>query len=290
MTFEETWQEATISSSDAATTINTLVCILHSPANQELISDQLRSLHPQVKLLFVAATGKQHSATNLLPIYWLEDKEEAAYKDVFRRIKQEHGTPDAIVYLNALEQSRHNQDYFPLFAITRAIYTGQMAVKQFIVSGSWASTVDGVSADSAYLQSWTGLERTAKTVLPHTRVSCVFHETGTEPFSIGQCLNRLWQELQATHNETVLYRNNKRYTRQVRECTLSTGDTILKQGGTYLITGGCGGLGLIIATHLAKTYKAQLALTGRSPLDAVKRAPYKPCVNWAARSCIYRPM
>jgi polyketide synthase PksN len=266
MTFEETWQETAITSNIAATAINTLVCFLHDSANQELISDQLRSLHPQVNLLFVVAPGSQESQTNQWPVYWLEGKDEAAYKDVLRRIQQAHGIPDAMLYLYALEDSRYHLDYFPLFAITRAIYTEQLTVKQFMVSGSWLKG----SVDSAYLQSWTGLERTARTVLPQTRVSCVLFEEDTAPLNMGQCFNRLGQELQASGNNTVLYRNNQRFTSQVQEYTLSAGQTLLKQGGTYLITGGCGGLGLIIATHLAKRYSAQLVLLGRSPLDASK--------------------
>ena len=38
----------------------------------------------------------------------------------------------------------------------------------------------------------------------------------------------------------------------------------IKQNGVYLITGGFGGLGLIFAEYLAKTYQARLVLVGRS--------------------------
>ncbi|HEV7517656.1 MAG TPA: KR domain-containing protein, partial [Thermoanaerobaculia bacterium] len=40
----------------------------------------------------------------------------------------------------------------------------------------------------------------------------------------------------------------------------------LRQGGVYLITGGLGGVGLVIAEHLARTVHAKLVLTRRSPL------------------------
>ncbi|MEA2692361.1 MAG: hypothetical protein QOJ16_1748, partial [Acidobacteriota bacterium] len=40
----------------------------------------------------------------------------------------------------------------------------------------------------------------------------------------------------------------------------------LRQGGVYLITGGLGGVGLTIAEHLARTARAKLVLTRRSPL------------------------
>jgi acyl transferase domain-containing protein len=40
----------------------------------------------------------------------------------------------------------------------------------------------------------------------------------------------------------------------------------LRPGGTYLITGGLGGIGLAVATDLARTVHANLVLVGRSPL------------------------
>ncbi|MBW4553600.1 MAG: SDR family NAD(P)-dependent oxidoreductase [Aphanocapsa sp. GSE-SYN-MK-11-07L] len=40
----------------------------------------------------------------------------------------------------------------------------------------------------------------------------------------------------------------------------------LRQAGVYLITGGLGGIGLVLAEHLAKTVNAKLVLTGRSEL------------------------
>ncbi|WP_160174864.1 SDR family NAD(P)-dependent oxidoreductase [Azospirillum argentinense] len=46
----------------------------------------------------------------------------------------------------------------------------------------------------------------------------------------------------------------------------------LRRGGVYLISGGLGGLGLIVARHLAGRYGARLGLLGRSPLDAAREA------------------
>jgi NAD(P)-dependent dehydrogenase (short-subunit alcohol dehydrogenase family) len=44
----------------------------------------------------------------------------------------------------------------------------------------------------------------------------------------------------------------------------------LAERGVYLITGAMGGLGRILATHLAGTYRARLILCGRAALDADK--------------------
>ncbi len=44
-----------------------------------------------------------------------------------------------------------------------------------------------------------------------------------------------------------------------------TQPTRLRKGGTYLITGGLSGVGLMLATHLARATRARLVLTRRSP-------------------------
>ncbi|GCB52025.1 SDR family NAD(P)-dependent oxidoreductase [Streptomyces sp. NL15-2K] len=43
----------------------------------------------------------------------------------------------------------------------------------------------------------------------------------------------------------------------------------LRRGGSYLVLGGAGGLGSVIARHLAGRYGARLALVGRRPCDAL---------------------
>ncbi|MCY1047775.1 SDR family NAD(P)-dependent oxidoreductase [Corallococcus sp. bb12-1] len=45
----------------------------------------------------------------------------------------------------------------------------------------------------------------------------------------------------------------------------------LRHGGAYLITGGAGGLGLLLAEHLVRTVQARIALTGRGELDEARR-------------------
>jgi len=49
--------------------------------------------------------------------------------------------------------------------------------------------------------------------------------------------------------------------------SLSLDFSAFKEGGTYLISGGMGGIGRIIASHLAHNYHAKLILLGRSTLD-----------------------
>lgn len=81
-------------------------------------------------------------------------------------------------------------------------------------------------------------------------------------------LRQLLTEITTTSpDETIAYRGNYRWVRTFEPYPLDSTPKkppLLKQKGVYLITGGLGGIGLILAEHLAKTVRAKLVLTGRS--------------------------
>ncbi|NJR75440.1 MAG: SDR family NAD(P)-dependent oxidoreductase [Scytonema sp. CRU_2_7] len=67
----------------------------------------------------------------------------------------------------------------------------------------------------------------------------------------------------------VAYRGYHRWIQTFETVRLdesTPGKTKLKQGGVYLITGGLGGIGLVLAEYLAKTIQAKLILIGRKGL------------------------
>jgi len=67
----------------------------------------------------------------------------------------------------------------------------------------------------------------------------------------------------------VAYRGAHRWTLGYREVPLEElegGPASLREGGSYLVTGGLGGVGLALARMLAERARAKLTLVGRSPL------------------------
>ena len=66
----------------------------------------------------------------------------------------------------------------------------------------------------------------------------------------------------------VVYRNSERWAESFEAASLhiQTSGTRLRQKGVYLIVGGLGGIGLVVAEHLARTVHARLVLVGRTPL------------------------
>ena len=68
----------------------------------------------------------------------------------------------------------------------------------------------------------------------------------------------------------VAYRRNRRWIRSFVKCreTENQPAIALRDQGVYLITGGLGGIGLVLAESIAKSVRARLVLTGRSDFPA----------------------
>ena len=81
--------------------------------------------------------------------------------------------------------------------------------------------------------------------------------------------NQIVAELMSLReNATIAFRNGARFVETLEQLSLEGTSEIprLKQRGIYLITGGLGGIGLIVAEHLAREFNARLVLVSRSAL------------------------
>ena len=78
------------------------------------------------------------------------------------------------------------------------------------------------------------------------------------------------QELQVYSKEReIAYRNGQRFVTRLQKVDLSKEPKHpipFQQGGTYLVSGGLGGVGVEIAKYLLQHYQARLLLIGRTPL------------------------
>jgi polyketide synthase PksN len=117
--------------------------------------------------------------------------------------------------------------------------------------------------------------------LEHPKLLSKTLEVRQEGAGYEQILDAVSIELQArTQDATaVRYQAQDRFIKKLKACDLGQGvgsaapeGMSLRQNGSYLITGGVGGLGLIFAQYLAKEFKARLVLTGRSRLSVEQEA------------------
>ena len=102
-------------------------------------------------------------------------------------------------------------------------------------------------------------------------------EPGTE--KTGELLERLLPELTAitaSPEPVSAFRGTRRWVQRFEPVPLPEPEAApprLKKGGVYLITGGLGGMGLVLAGYLVKTVQARLILAGRSVLPGKPAGP-----------------
>ena len=278
MTFEEVWQEESLPDERLGEP-KTLVCFLSNPENQQLFIETMHSSDPQahacVQIIFISqsTTGQKESTQN----YSLAKGDRNSYQAVFQSIHQDFEEIDAILYLWPLEDSGCLQDYSCIVHILQAIAATKLKAKRILLAAQYKNGLD-----RCYPESWIGFERSLGLVLPYTQVAAIYQtaqELNRE--TVKDWVRMLWMELQIPKAQSVFYQDGKRNVCRIRPTRLpiASGKSLVKPGGTYLITGGYGGLGLLFAEYLAKHSRAtkpvKLILTGRSPLDAVKQSKIK---------------
>jgi phthiocerol/phenolphthiocerol synthesis type-I polyketide synthase E len=116
-------------------------------------------------------------------------------------------------------------------------------------------------------------------------ISCRSIDVGVPEWGARQpdaLLDQLVAELRSDATEPVVaYRGHRRFVQDFEPTRLTRPNadtTRLRAGGVYLITGGLGGIGLLVAEHLAREARAKLVLVGRTPLP-----PREEWEAWLAR-------
>jgi amino acid adenylation domain-containing protein/non-ribosomal peptide synthase protein (TIGR01720 family) len=263
MTFEEVWQEQAAPAAPSKT--GTLVFFLSDPQQQQTV---LNTVPGQCVFLSLNAVEPSKG------VYSLTDTDRGSFETAFRKIGDDHGEVEALLYLWPLEDPSYIRDFACIVSILQGLASSGLRTGRLLLAGQFINELE-----RSYLESWIGFERSLGLVLPQTRVASVL---GSEQ-ALNDWLPRLLAELSVARAESVLYQQQMRHVCRIRPTKLSSGCSVSKPGGTYLITGGCGGLGLLFAEHLAKKHPVNLILTGRSTPDQKKRAKIQALEDLGSR-------
>jgi len=145
----------------------------------------------------------------------------------------------------------------PLPYPEKAMVSGPAGVMPREVTGLTVCTVDLVLPDVVPATGWFGAKPDA-----------------TRAVSADLMRDVLPEMLGAPANAVCALRNGRRYVRSFRAEPLAQVEApAFKRGGTYLITGGFGGIGQTIAADLLGTYDAHVVLLSRTALPARETWP-----------------
>jgi acyl transferase domain-containing protein/acyl carrier protein len=102
-------------------------------------------------------------------------------------------------------------------------------------------------------------------------IKCKLIDLSEETIQAEGIVNLIKEVRTEIQDRFIVYRNNIRWIRDYNPVKISSSNSFkeskIRNGGTYLITGGLGNLGFILAKHLLKRYNANLILVGRINLS-----------------------
>ncbi|MFC9161974.1 SDR family NAD(P)-dependent oxidoreductase [Streptomyces fungicidicus] len=266
LAFVEDWEPAPLEPGTARAPRG-IVFLSTGAERHEAIARAAREVDPGLRAVFI---GRGESFRKTRPDHYQVRRGSAQdHLDAFRDIAAASVPVDAVVSLEALEPGVGEGDFGDVVVTLQALAGSGLDVRRYLVAGQYR---DG--RERALLEAHLGFERSLGMVMPKLSVAAVLQDAHDQlaPADTAAWLTRLVGELRQDRAVSALYHSGGRFVSRVREVTLDENRSgALRHGGTYLITGGCGGLGLIVARHLAEHFDANLVLTGRSPLDETRQ-------------------
>ncbi|AWK88323.1 type I polyketide synthase [Azospirillum thermophilum] len=209
----------------------------------------------------------------------LDPRREEEYRALARSLREAGRLPARIVHLWSLTGTdgalpdggrfRQAQEvgFYSLMRLFRALWTEdpEGTVRLDLVTDGLFDVTGGepLAAEKATLLA-------PILVAPQERpgVVCRCIDLDGLPADRGALADRLMTELMAKPaGPAVALRRGRRWVQDYEPVALPPpARTPLRERGVYLLTGGLGGVGLVLARHLAKTVQARLVLVGRTPL------------------------
>ncbi|WP_306307321.1 SDR family NAD(P)-dependent oxidoreductase [Cellulosilyticum ruminicola] len=176
------------------------------------------------------------------------------FKSSFKAIGQNFKNIDVVLYVT---NGKALSDETQLIDMLRSIGNSGLQIGRMILAASYKTLLE-----RCYIESWIALERTIQLILPKMQFNVLSIEEvaiNKEEFS-----NILWKEMHNTIAQSVRYEAEGRKVRVIKEeQIIEEVQPVLKKHGVYVIIGGLGAIGQILAGYLAEKYDAKLILVGR---------------------------
>jgi acyl transferase domain-containing protein len=217
--------------------------------------------------------------------YWIRVGEVGDYQAVLRELEESGEAPEKIVHLFSLDgqedgriqgwedriQEAAEAGFYSLAYVAQGMAqrTGMTAMEIVVVSNGAAEVAgeEEVRAEKAMVM---GPIRVLRQECPQVRgryIDITIPPPGSRQEE--RLIERLVRDLSArSADQVVAYRGNRRWVQTYEMAPLppAPAGAGLRPAGVYLITGGLGAIGMVLAEYLARTVKARLVLTGREGL------------------------
>ncbi len=249
--FREYWKDLPYTKTEAKLENQQIIVFTDTDFREKL---EIESEHPLSRAIIVDQADSFQKVTPKL--YHCNPTHRNDMDKIFNQVIDEESNPVHIIYLWAKDQGEAGVHM--VFDLFKAIKASKCSVIKVTLVGHYNPS----EIDTCWDYSWIGFERSLKLLLPDTRIAILYSNmsscTPNQVLDISQQSGILW------------FKDSKKYTLSVQPCKTDTihEEQVLKQNGNYLITGGCGSLGLQFGKYLAERYNANLILVGRSKMTS----------------------
>ncbi len=234
-----------------------------------------RQLEQEGRTVVVVTAGEQWRRLDERA-YSIRPAERADYEALIEDLRAGSMLPQAIVHLwnvtppEPAAQS-HDLSFYSLLFLAQALGALSQPISLAVVSNNMHSVVG-----EAALEPEKALLLGPCKVIPQEYPNVVCRSLDIILPAPGPQADELVEQIIAevatpSTDLAIAYRGYDRWAQAYEAVRLPAaigGKTRLRPGGVYLITGGLGGIGLVLAEELARSAQAKLVLTGRSAFPA----------------------
>ncbi|KAF1018226.1 MAG: 3-ketoacyl-CoA thiolase [Burkholderia gladioli] len=250
--FEENWHPYPIREALIASSTRTLLCCLSDATHRKALREAVFRYDPKWHLVFLDRQAP-------------EPFDRQGWTDALCLLEQGGPVIDAVLYLRPLEEAGLRLAEAAPLGLVQALGSMKTRPARLVLGGEYAD-----ESERSQLEAWIGLERSIGLALPGCRAVTVLREAGDTIDWVA------WTQLLRTALGEAAPRNLLADRDSLRHLQVQPLEpraaAVADLGTTVLITGGTGGLGLILARHLAVGRRCNLVLVGRSPFDVVRQA------------------
>jgi acyl transferase domain-containing protein len=197
--------------------------------------------------------------------YEIAPTEPQDYHRLLKALAERRILPQAIAHFGGVTDGDSDSGFYSLLFLTQALAQQQILEPLHLTAvTSQVCDVTGSEEIQPHKAQILGLCKVVSQEYPH--LICHHFDISLSNSLSDRSLDRLTRELLVPPTEdAIAYRGNRRWVQTYQPLPANTSQIErLRQGGVYLLTGGLGGIGLILATYLARELQAKLILVGRS--------------------------
>jgi acyl transferase domain-containing protein len=245
--------------------------------SEELASESIRRLREHSDQVTHVTAGEQFARFNA-GIYSIRPAERVDYETLLQELAIRSELPDEIVHLWMLASPEGGSDrdvfegiqklgFYSLVSLCQALEKARLRkpIRITIVS----SQIHGVSGNEPLCPAKATVLGACKVISQeYPNIRCRAVDIDLSELAESELVEHLlWELTVARFEPVVAYRKGRRWIQTFEAVQLedaAEGVSSLRRSGVYLITGGLGKIGLVLAECLARTARAKLVLTGRS--------------------------